>query len=245
VGTNSKHVSFAATNDSTPNQDVTKNFEFYKKNFCDQVPSGIWNKFTKKPCKVIYDIRKKNNEGGEATVQKGNRNVSSVSSFTNDTSPPPGDTVPALAESLKQLSTTDSVLPSSVVSLDDGEESLVGIQLGGQAAAKWYKVLVVMTSGNRIVAKVNAIPSKLPPVLYYRSVELDTHADTCVAGKNFIVLSFTGRECDVYPYSQQYEVVQNIPIVLAATAVQHPDMGETFILLFNEVLWYGIRWIIV
>jgi hypothetical protein len=91
--------------------------------------------------------------------------------------------------------------------------------------------LVVSTAGHRtVVAKVNALPSKIPLVPFYGSVELDTHADTCVAGKNFIVLSFNGREA-----------VQNIPIVLAATAIQHPNSGETLILVFNEVLWYGDR----
>jgi hypothetical protein len=95
--------------------------------------------------------------------------------------------------------------------------------------------LVVSTAGHRtVVAKVNALPSQIPSVPFYGSVELNTHADTCVAGKNFIVLSFTGRECDVYPYSQQYEAVRNIPIVSAATAIQHPNLGETLILVFNR-----------
>ena len=30
--------------------------------------------------------------------------------------------------------------------------------------------------------------------------EMDSHADTCVAGPNFIILSFTGEQCDVTPY---------------------------------------------
>jgi hypothetical protein len=41
----------------------------------------------------------------------------------------------------------------------------------------------------------NAIPSR--PV--YSTMEMDTHADTCVLGPNFVILHFTGRECDVFP----------------------------------------------
>ena len=29
--------------------------------------------------------------------------------------------------------------------------------------------------------------------------EMDSHADTCVAGPNFMVLEFTGEQCDVTP----------------------------------------------
>ena len=49
---------------------------------------------------------------------------------------------------------------------------------------------------------------------------MDTQADTCVLGVNFIVLEYTGRVCDVYPYSQEYDSVKDVPIVKGATAVQ-------------------------
>jgi hypothetical protein len=236
----SKHVSFQE--DSSPNQDGSKDFEFYMKNFRDQAPQNVWNKFTKKQRYAIFEVRKKNNKGNESTKKsrKKKRKVSSTSTDPSDDS----DTDSKLTETLQELSTTSSALTSSVASLStiDNEDNSAGNQLGGKASAKKYKVSVVSTAGHcTVVAKVNAIPSPIPSVSFYGSVELDTHADTCVAGKNFIVLSFTGRECDVYPYSQQYEAVRNIPIVSAATAIQHPNSGETLILVFNEVLWYGDR----
>ena len=49
-------------------------------------------------------------------------------------------------------------------------------------------------------------------------IELDTHAKTIVFGQSFILLSETGRECDVSPYTDEYEAIKNVPIVLAATA---------------------------
>ena len=70
-------------------------------------------------------------------------------------------------------------------------------------------------------------------------MELDSHADTCVLGINFTILEYSGRVCDVYPYSQEYSAIKDIPIVRGATAVQCQETGETYILIINEGLWYG------
>ena len=70
-------------------------------------------------------------------------------------------------------------------------------------------------------------------------MELDSHADTCVLGINFVILEYSGRVCDVYPYSQEYTAIKDVPIVKGATAVQDQATGETYILIINEGLWYG------
>ena len=56
-------------------------------------------------------------------------------------------------------------------------------------------------------------------------------------GKNFILLSYTGRECDVATYTETYGAIKNIPIVSAATAWTSLESTETYILVFNEGLW--------
>ena len=73
----------------------------------------------------------------------------------------------------------------------------------------------------------------------YSKCELDSHADTTVAGANCVILSYTCKECDVSPYRDDYESIKNIPIVTAATAWQSPFSGATYILVFNEALWMG------
>ena len=70
-------------------------------------------------------------------------------------------------------------------------------------------------------------------------IELDSHADTIVAGSNCVILQYTGKECDVSPYRDDYESVSNVPIVHAATAWQSPHTGQTYILVFHEALWMG------
>jgi hypothetical protein len=71
--------------------------------------------------------------------------------------------------------------------------------------------------------------------------EMDTHADTCVAGANFLACEFNGITGKVIPFSNDYESTKNIPIVSAATASTNKETGETIILYFHQVLWYGKR----
>ncbi len=46
----------------------------------------------------------------------------------------------------------------------------------------------------------------------YSRMELDLHADTVVLGRNCVVLSYTGRECDVSPYSDAYQASKGVPM---------------------------------
>jgi hypothetical protein len=75
---------------------------------------------------------------------------------------------------------------------------------------------------------------------HFARCELDSHADTCALGSNFIPLSFTGRACDVTPYNAEtYEPERDIPIISGATAYTCQDSGQTYILVVNEGLWFG------
>ena len=73
----------------------------------------------------------------------------------------------------------------------------------------------------------------------YGNCELDSHADSTVAGNNCVILNYTGKECDVSPYREDYESIKNVPIVNAATAWQSPHTGQTYILILNEAIWMG------
>jgi hypothetical protein len=73
----------------------------------------------------------------------------------------------------------------------------------------------------------------------YGRMELDSHADTVVLGRNCVILSYTGRECDVSPYTDVYDAIKEVPIVTGATAWTSQVTGETCILVFHEALWMG------
>ena len=68
--------------------------------------------------------------------------------------------------------------------------------------------------------------------------ELDSHADTCVAGATWKVMEYTGVECNVYPYSDSYKPLKQVPVVEAVTAYNHLA-GETFTLVLVQVLYLG------
>jgi len=73
--------------------------------------------------------------------------------------------------------------------------------------------------------------------VHHGRIELDSHAGTIVFGKNCVVLAFTGRECDVSPYTDTYDSIKSVPIAKAGTAWTSTESGTTFILEFNKGLW--------
>ena len=74
--------------------------------------------------------------------------------------------------------------------------------------------------------------------------ELDLHADSCVAGANFCICEFDGMTCKVSPSSDKNELIKDVPIVAAATAWTDAKTGETHILYFNQILWYGQKMLV-
>ena len=70
-------------------------------------------------------------------------------------------------------------------------------------------------------------------------LECDTNAKTCCLGTNFVILQYTTRTADVYAYDKSIKPIENIPIVTGATAYDDSRTGQTYILIFNESLYYG------
>ena len=65
--------------------------------------------------------------------------------------------------------------------------------------------------------------------------ELDSHADTCIAGHGFVLYEETGDTCMVYPFSEKYEPIR-VKIVNVVTNYTS-SKGVNYILLFNNVLY--------
>jgi hypothetical protein len=73
----------------------------------------------------------------------------------------------------------------------------------------------------------------------YSHMEMDSHADKAVLSRNCVILNYTGRECDVSPYTDLYEAIKGVPIVSGATAWTSRVNGQMYILAFHEVPWMG------
>ena len=69
--------------------------------------------------------------------------------------------------------------------------------------------------------------------------ELDSHADTTVAGKNCRLFSTTGKTVFVSPFSDAYDPIPGIPIGSVATRWTNPDNGEPLLIVINEALFFG------
>ena len=66
--------------------------------------------------------------------------------------------------------------------------------------------------------------------------ELDSHADTCALGSNFVLLHYIGRVCDVAPYnSEACNPKCDIPIITAATAYTDQQDGQVIFWSFMKV----------
>ena len=71
-------------------------------------------------------------------------------------------------------------------------------------------------------------------------VELDTHADTCVAGSNTVVLDLTGKMVSVSPFCEsEYPTMEDVPVATVATAYDCPKTGKAYVLVINEALYFG------
>ena len=71
--------------------------------------------------------------------------------------------------------------------------------------------------------------------------ELDSHADTTLAGSNMIFLDNLSQadKIDVYGFSDKLGPIRNIPIGTCATAYDCPTTGQLFLLLFGQCLYFG------
>jgi hypothetical protein len=71
--------------------------------------------------------------------------------------------------------------------------------------------------------------------------ELDSHADTCVAGANTVPLWYTDVKVSVSPFIGEYTPLEDILIASVAAARDNPIDGSPLILVINEALYFGER----
>ena len=100
-----------------------------------------------------------------------------------------------------------------------------------------FSIRTIASSTRRYIKSSKA--KNTTAIFKYGRCELDSHADSIVAGGNCVILSYTGKVCDVAPYRDDYDTIDNVPIVNAATAWQSPNSGQIYILIFNEAIWMG------
>ena len=93
----------------------------------------------------------------------------------------------------------------------------------------------IQTSERKISSTKRTI-SKIVGEPFHRRCELDSHANTTVAGNNCAIINNTYRSCDVAPFLEKYTPMKDIPIVSAATGFTSSN-GRNYILVFYEALY--------
>ena len=66
---------------------------------------------------------------------------------------------------------------------------------------------------------------------------LDSHADTCCAGSNTIVLELSGEKVNVFPFSENLPAVQEVPIATVLTVWECPRTGDIWMLVIFMKLY--------
>ena len=69
--------------------------------------------------------------------------------------------------------------------------------------------------------------------------ELDSHADTCVAGANTLILETTGQKLYVYGFHKVLGPMPNIDIGKDATIWDCPTTGIPYMVIISEALFFG------
>ena len=87
---------------------------------------------------------------------------------------------------------------------------------------------------NQRISRINQHSSKNG--VYDGRIELDSDADTFVAGRNCVIMHYAERICDVMPHSDEHEPKSNVPIAQVATGYT-AACGKRHILIFNETLY--------
>jgi hypothetical protein len=96
----------------------------------------------------------------------------------------------------------------------------------------------ITSQRSRVVSHIRSKQNQSLNVVH-GNCELDSHADTSVAGPNCVVLEYTEQVVKVSAFSEELETIEGIPIVSAATAIDDPRTGTTTILVIGQALYMG------
>ena len=67
--------------------------------------------------------------------------------------------------------------------------------------------------------------------------ELDSHSDTCVFGKDALVLELYDQKVNVHPFHPDLGHIKSAPIAKVAIAYDDPRTGETTMLIIDQCIY--------
>ena len=130
----------------------------------------------------------------------------------------------------------------SLVDLHPFNRFKVNLQSRGDNSVPMFSknVKSIAILSTKRVARVSAIRSEGKTIPGTTGAnEMDSHADTCVAGKNWEIISYSDTVCEVQPFTDKYESIKEVPIVTACTVWTDDNTGKEYLLIGEQFLWFG------
>jgi hypothetical protein len=94
---------------------------------------------------------------------------------------------------------------------------------------------------NRLIAMAFTNVSSVASLTADVSWELDSHADTSVAGSNFVAIYEPTRFVEVHGYSPELTPLRRIPLTTVGTTWVNPTDGQSYLLILHECIFFGTR----
>jgi hypothetical protein len=191
-----------------------------------------WRKLSAEDKKRVYDGREQSAQQRLQTQIGGtNRNLSAVSQ----------DDGQSIGQSIITIPTTIAAPTTQTVDTSNAGDKRQNPESAGSVMSRRRINAILSTArktmthpqGQRNVANISTMHHDG----VYGQCELDSHADTCVAGQNCIVVEYTDQVTNVSAFSPDFDILQDVPIVTAATAYDDPHSGITTILILGQALW--------
>jgi hypothetical protein len=176
----------------------------------------------------VFQARERNRGGGGGSGRshQGGRNPRNLSSLVSqEPEEPPNDDISAITSP-----TAANQMTAAGRTVDTIADRMTRRQ----------RINAIISSIRRIKSSQYRMISSVESLSSCRA-ELDSHADTCAVNETALILEYTDRVVDVGPFSNDYQPLEEIPIVKAALAYDDAETGETFILLFGQALYFGSK----
>lgn len=113
------------------------------------------------------------------------------------------------------------------------------VYAGSASSTLTRRCLMAITAINRIQDR-SVMQVRQKDSIYQSTCELESHADTCIAGPNCKAIEDTGYTVHLSGFSNKlHGAIENAPIVKAVTAYDDQSTGITYILVLGQAIYLG------
>ncbi len=92
-----------------------------------------------------------------------------------------------------------------------------------------YSAFTTKREAGMVLAETHTNASEHP-------TDLDSHADTCVIGKNALIVHILNKKVNVTGFDPSFGKVKDLDLVSAALAYDCPEMGERVIQMVHQAI---------